>query len=211
MEYLPQLAFVVFLSLILGVAGYGWWNAPHRVAARKLKAVPAVAIRGLQPGQTVKVTGKVVLQVPLEAPISGQSCAYWQVTVREKVGKNNYHTVSEQWEGTAFTIDDGTGTVHVDPRGTKLALASTVAGRSGTFDDPSGAEALYLDRIGVSATSMLGLNRTLQFHESSLHDGEQVSVMGAVEIAVVDGEPVLTLVHDGNGELVVSDLREAHT
>lgn len=210
MEYAPALFFVGFLSLVVGFAAYSWWNAPHRIAARKLKALPASPIQALRPGGTAKVTGRVVLQATLEAPISGKACAYWQIAIREKIGKNNYTTVSDEWEGTAFSIDDGTGAVHIDPRGTKLALSTTMAGRSGTFDDPSGAEALYLERIGVSATTMLGLNRALQFHESSLHDGEQVSAMGTVEITVVDGEPVLTLVPGVDGELVISDLSEAH-
>ncbi len=203
------LLFFVFLAVMLAIVGYQAWNAPAAVARRKLRAVEAAPIGGLRPGQRVKVTGSVVLRSALSSPFRESRCAYWAATVEEKAGKNSWRTVVDQWEGAAFWIEDPSGRVYVDPGGDKLALATTRAGASGTFDDPGPDEARALERLGLESTNFFGLNRQLRYAEASLDDGELVAVLGEVAVVEVDGEPALALV-SGAGELVVSDAEDVH-
>jgi hypothetical protein len=146
-----------------------------------------------------------VLRAALEAPLGGRRCAAFRVVVEEKHGKNGWRQLGEDAEATAFVLADGSGECHVDPRGHVPRLRFDGAGHTGLFDGPSAAEARVYERLGLSSTSFLGLNRTLRIREASLDEGETTSVLGRVEVVEVDGAPVLTLVADGELGLVVTD------
>jgi hypothetical protein len=203
------LLFVAFMAALVGVVAYQLWYAPAAVAERALRAMPATSASGLRPGERVKVTGRIVLRAKLTSPFGGSTCAYWLATVEEKAGKDSWRTLVERWEGRGFWVDDGTERVWVDPDGEKLPLRRESAGRSGTFDDPSSREAQALAELGVDPTGLLGFNRTLRFHESSLDEDERVSVAGVVKLTEIDGVPALSLVGGEEG-LLVSDALDIH-
>jgi hypothetical protein len=192
---------VVFLA----IAGYAAWNAPARRARRLLAATPVTPVGALRPGERARVSGRVVLREVIESPLSGERCAAFHLKIEAKQGKNSWRTVVEDEQGAPFTVEDPSGTCFVDPRGTRLHLTFDRTGSTGTFDDPSPAEAAVFERYGVSSTTLLGFNRVLRLSEAVLAEDEAVTLLGVVEVVEVDGAPALTLVPDPEHGLVVTD------
>jgi len=200
---------LIVLPVFLLIAGSMWWFSPLQVAKRRLQAVPATEIGRLRPGERRKVSGAVVLDTVLLSPLDGRRCAYWCATVEEKRDKGGWVEVGALWEGVPFWVEEPTGRVRVDPGVDRLALAGEGFGCSGVQDDPSPEEADLLARMGLSATGLLGLNRTLSYKVAALEEGEQVAVLGTVELVAIGGEPAVALVSGEEG-LTVSDAADVH-
>jgi hypothetical protein len=73
---------------------------------------------------SISVEGQIACQQPLRGPQSGQPCIYFEYKLEEEHTKSKltergtettkeWRVVSEQKQGTAFTIDDGSGPVWV--------------------------------------------------------------------------------------------------
>lgn len=199
------LFFLVVGAGVLVAVGLGWWFSAEQKARRLLAAHPIRPIGELRPGELARVAGTVRVLGDTVGPLTRVSCAAYHVKIEEKHGKNSWRMQAEDQHAEPFDAEDGTGTLHVDPRGSKLFLTFDGEGRTGMFDNPSPAEAELLERYGVASTSLLGFNRVLRFQEALLSDGEHVTILGRVEIVEVGGAPVLTLVPDAEHGLVVTD------
>ncbi len=195
----------IFLVIAAVVVGYTWYNSEAQRTKRLLADHPPIPVAQLRPGELVRVRGHVVLRESLEAPLGGHRCAAYHVVVEEKHGKNSWREVGRESQATAFVIRDESGECFVDPRGHAPRLSFDGSGDSGTFDNPTPAEARVYERMGLSSTNVLGFNRQLRIKEASLDDGEQASVFGRAEIVEVDGAPALTIVADVEHGLVVTD------
>jgi hypothetical protein len=166
------------------------------------------AIGQLKQGERVKVSGEVVLDRALVAPLVGKRCAYWCAEVRSH-NNNRSEEAGVHWEAVPFWLQDATGRVWVDPDIERFTLRSEVVARSGTLDEPSPDERALLDRMNVLATDLLGLYRKLSYRMEVLEEGEQVAVLGTVAWVEVQGQPTLALVAGEEG-LTVSDAKEVY-
>jgi hypothetical protein len=201
---LSLLPFAIFAAVVLAF-GAMWWFSPDQRRRRLLSGTEVVSIASLRPGQRARITGRVAVQEGLRSPLSGTRCAAYQLHVEEHAGKNNWRSVATDDQCEPFAITDASGTCVVDPRGQHLLLTFDESANSGTFDDPTPAEAAVYERYGVKSTSILGLNRQLRIREATLAHDEAVTLLGLVDITEVGGVPTLSLVPDPEHGLVVSD------
>lgn len=208
----PLALFVAVAVVLLAVAGAVWWFSADQRALRALAATQRERAQALRPGQRARVTGRVVCDRPVVAPLSHTRCAWAQVVVEEPHGSNSWRVAGTLVRSAPFWLDDGTGRVLVDPDGdAHLVVQREDPTRSGAFDDPDAREAAVLHELGLDPTTLLGLaNRTFRYTERRLDQGELVSAAGVVQIREADGEPYLAVVAPDDGPVLVSDAPEAH-
>jgi hypothetical protein len=103
----------------------------QRAKGQKLAAAPFVKTgeassnpQAADAKGSISVEGQIVCQQPLRGPQSGQPCIYFEYKLEEEHTKSKltergtettkeWRVVSEQKQGTAFTLDDGSGPVWV--------------------------------------------------------------------------------------------------
>lgn len=175
----PFLFGLTMAVVVLVFAGYAWWNNPKRIVKRMLRDTERTNVGDAVEGATVKIVGTLRhVGEPLRAPLSGRSCAYYEVRVEEHRGKNNWSTIVRESEGSQFLLEDGTGKALVKLDDPSTAVVEDLSLRSGTFNDPSVSAQEYLTKHGVDSTSFLGFNKTLRYFEGVLEEGETVVVYG---------------------------------
>ena len=113
---------------------------------------------------TISVEGQVACQQPLRGPQSGQPCIYFHYKLEEEHTKSKltergtettkeWRVVSEQKQGTAFTLDDGSGPVWVQITDSVDAdLQQSFSGVPGT----GGGGGVAGAALGIVAAAMSG-------------------------------------------------------
>lgn len=120
----------------------------YRRKSRLLQDVPAAPIDELRPGYA-HVRGRVVCPQPLTSPLTQLPCAYFRTTVelgdsrpRAGTSRSSYAVIHSEPGSASFSIDDGTGSVLVNPSGA-------------TYDVPRVYTAdLELDRPGLARSAL---------------------------------------------------------
>lgn len=110
--------------------------------SRQLRDIPpyeVAALAGQPSGLPVVVTGTLRCDHPLKAEISGQLCAYYEMSVvreseseeRDSAGKTrrtrDSETVASNRQAAAFAIEDATGRVVVRPDGAEFDARQVVS------------------------------------------------------------------------------------
>ena len=172
-----------------------------------LKDPPHVWINGIPRG-FVHVRGKAVPEAPLVSPLTQSPCCYHRTTIeRVVIGDANkpgsYQKLSDEFRDRQFFVDDGTGSVLVQPRGAtyeipKMFSGEIEFGRAGSEEPflalsiqqttPPAEENLrsYLSQHGISETNGAmrkrlpggGSTETYRLTEYCVLAGEEVSVFG---------------------------------
>lgn len=138
----------------------------------------------------MKVRGKVATLDVLTAPLSGRSCAYYEVIVEEKVstGKSStWRTIIREVEERDFLLDDGTGRARVEMVAVEAAVEKDGHWSSGTLNDATPVLEGFLQRHGFGSVGWL-FNKTLRYREGVLEPGEEVAVLGWADHEI-DPEP----------------------
>lgn len=112
------LAFAWFADLlvigVMGVVALLFFLGARQALrqARLIIDTPTSTIRGAAQGR-VELNVKVPVDTPLTAPLSGEECCFWQLTVEKEIPQakhRTYKTVGRAWSsGDWLEVSDGTG------------------------------------------------------------------------------------------------------
>jgi hypothetical protein len=155
---------VFVLALVLGGISVGiasWYRSGTARLRSALREAKHVSIADAPEGAVVRLDGRVVEGV--EAFEAGSTPDSWRELAREA-------------RGVPFAIEDGTGSALVDPDGARVDVDLDRTSTSGSFEDPTAAQAAFLERRRVKLTGWSS-NRTLRYREGVFEIGEPIAVM----------------------------------
>lgn len=127
------------------------------------------------PGGLGYVTGRVALESPMFAPLSGAPCAGFTLEVAGPRGRVAAPISSVR----RFRLVDGDAVARVEPGGATLALAVTAERRLGPLDQPGSQLATLLGRVPEVAWMRSG-GATLIVTERALTAGTLLHVVGTI-------------------------------
>jgi hypothetical protein len=166
-----------------------------QLRARLLRTARSQAA-AVESGALVKVSGRVVARArPLAAPISGRPCVLYVVEAGEGFRDPGPLALKAPWSSlpletraAEFAVDDGSGTVLVQPAGAEACLQF----RDGDWRlEAAAAHRDFLAARGRASPPFdddpRGRPRLLHFRETTLGDGDRVTVLG---VAAREADPV---------------------
>ncbi|HSK02968.1 MAG TPA: hypothetical protein VK932_17070 [Kofleriaceae bacterium] len=168
---------VLVLGGISGIAGW-YWSATARLR-RALRGAKHVSIADAPEGAVVRLDGRVIEGETLEAPLTGRRCVYYLAIVEAfEAGStpDSWRELAREARGVRFAIEDGTGRAIVDPDGARVDVDLDRTSTSGTFEEPTAAQAAFLERHGVTLTGWSS-SRRLRYREGAFEIGEPIAVM----------------------------------
>ncbi len=177
--------FVLALCAVVGLAYAGWYRSEAQQIKRGLRGAPATGIGAAAEGTAVRITGQVIADGTMEAPLSGRICVCYQLIVEEESSStdsdgNSTTTWSEvlrEVRGVPFIVHDGTGRALIDPTGARITLHQDHDTSSGTFDPASPREEAILARHGQKSSGWV-FNRALRYQEGVIVAGETIAAAG---------------------------------
>jgi hypothetical protein len=138
----------------------------------------------------VKLVGTVrSVGEPLVAPLSGRRCVAWRVAVQQEMElgeRDHWQTIRTVNRASDFLLADAGHTARVDAAGAQLDLVSDSNALTGTFDNPTPAEAEFFAANPVSTDALLGFQRNLRYIEVILEEGATVAAVG---VAAAEFDP----------------------
>ncbi len=176
----------IFLLLLVGVgafAFYSYYNSESARTKRALRKTPRRTIADFSEREAGKVVGTLsYLGEPLRSPLTGRTCAYYEILVEKyHSGSGNtsgsWHTMIKESQGQDFSLEDQSGYAIVNPVGASLAITIDSHTRSGTFDDPTDLERNFLNSHGRDGKAWV-FNKKIRYKEGILEAGESVAVLG---------------------------------
>lgn len=150
---------------------------------RALRRTQRVSIAEAPDGELARIVGRLRFAdlEPLSAPMTNRRCAYYEIEVEEQSGAGNnrsWSTVLKHHEHLdRFIIEDETGQALIEPGAPKVVLTMDKHLSSGMHKDPPLELRSFLMVHGVSTEGML-FNKTMQYTEGALEEGELVAVLG---------------------------------
>lgn len=166
---------VVLFALFAGIA----YAVSHdRMVRRALRNAPRFKIGDLPENHLGRIVGQAqpIDGQVLQAPLTGRPCLVFKVTVEEK--REHWDTWIVEQHGVPFVLVDDTGRALVDPSAAKVSLEVDSQTQSGTFDDPTPIERVFLERHQQTGVAWV-FNRTLRYNEAIVAVGERVAVLGS--------------------------------
>lgn len=149
---------------------------------RALRSTERTLIVDAIEGTLVKISGRVKYAgEPMEAPLSGRTCAVWEVVVEEHRSSgrsSHWRSIISDYEAQHFIIEDESGKALVKPVVPQLALEQDARYRSGTFMDAPPELERFLASRGHASTGVFGFNKSMRYREGVLEEGERVAVYG---------------------------------
>lgn len=133
---LPVAMLGVFLLVGLGIAAYGLANLRTYLQLRTMTPTDAHAVGS----GTVEVEGEAAVgERTVEAPFTGEDCLAYEFEVEEyhhDDDGSNWHTEVRGAETVPFRIEDGTGTVGVEPTESSLSVERDYRVDVGRSEEP---------------------------------------------------------------------------
>jgi len=179
----PMFFALVVVGLLVGafffLKSFSWFRQK-----RLIEDIPTSKIRSIAMG-LVEVFGEVVpAEKVLKSPISNKDCVYYSYTVEEYLPftKKDWKTIRTNERRIAFFLKDDTGTVLVDPHGSRIEVPPQVVFQTGIFTKniPEKIKA-YLESKGIKLKDSYGITRTFRFEESAILVKDNLYVMGKAE------------------------------
>lgn len=173
---------ILFAVVAVVVLVASWVMSAKQRLLRALRAAERATVATARDGTLARFDGRVVPGPTVLAPLSGRPCVFFQASVEEWVsnGKNgSWRLRAREVHGVPFAMDDGTGTVLIDPTRAVVDVDLDRTSKSGTFDDPDGVERAFLTRHGLAAAGWV-FNKSYRYTEGVIEIGEPVAVMGYV-------------------------------
>lgn len=176
-------------------------SSPERRARHMLQQSPVRSLDSAQEGEVIKVVGTLhYVEDPLQAPLSGRPCAYYEILVEQRpelrfetrgFESNSDQAQHERWvvrAGRDFELDDGSGKpALVRMERTTVRITYDRHFRSGGFDAPTPAMRQLLNRHLHVGGPGFSLQSNMRYSEGILEAGERVAVRGRVLRDVVPG------------------------
>ncbi len=174
----PWLPFVI-LAAVGGIALLRWWFSEAEKTKRAIRSTPKKPIRYVREGEVVKIVGRIkYLAKPMQAPLTGRLCAYFEARALERHGKNSYREVAMEKGGVEFLVDDGTGHAVVDPLMLRAAVVHDNRANSGFLREPDARMETFLSKHGQVPTSAFGFNKRMVYKEGVFEQGETIAIVG---------------------------------
>lgn len=164
----------VFVVVLLVISHF----SQKAVVRRKLKNAPLRGLDGFKDGQVAKIVGVVELvDEPLKAPLSGRTCAWYEVHITQHRNKSTYTVLNEQIK-TRFVLRDGNNVAFINTDDIKSHVVEDEKFSSGIFNDATDRLEEYLNSHGQKSEGFLGLNKDMRYYEGVLEENETVAVLG---------------------------------
>lgn len=166
----------------LCVACLVWWRRRpvlNRQVRDRIARVDAQASSAVREGCWARVTGRVVSDETLVAPLSGRRCVAYVVHVSQIERRPHRHwaLLGSEVQGLRFELHDAAGKILVDPQRGELSVPTKDVGFSGFLDAPRDAEREVLVRVGALAEGQ-DLPSDAVYREGILVAGDTVDVLG---------------------------------
>lgn len=175
----------IIIGIVGGIAFTNYYFSKKCIVKRKLKKAVGKNISMFQNGDIAKVVGKVeFLGEPLIAPLSLRRCSYYYVLVEKRVshGKSSsWQDLIEEEVAGKFLIKDGAFYALVNCKNIKTYLVEDREYSSGFLNNATPNLEYFLSKHGYSSENMFGFNKTLQYKEGILEEGEYIAVVGRGE------------------------------
>lgn len=166
----------------------------------------------VRPGPTkVKGTAEPTGEdATLEAPFSNAEALATHVEVEGDLKGNvsGYETIYERQDAVPFLVDDGTGTVRVDPIPEEIDFDPELE-RAGVGEEPSERVRRFVETAEVDEDTreMMTSRATRRYHEGLVERGDEVFVFGEARPGEYGDDYVIDRAPDG-GEFIVSQKPE---
>ncbi len=183
--------------------------------------------------ENVTVMGTPKCDQPLKSPLGGQECIYYKYTVKniwtERYTETNsegrsvtrtrrHEDVMDSGESSVpFTIDDGTGTILVDPMdGTFEGLTKTVERSENNFANMSGPS-IQIGGLSLNLNN-LGANRSrpesIKYSEEIIGLNRRLTVVGNVcdkmgELCIQKNGKTKVIISTKSADEMVADSKKA--
>lgn len=171
---LGALLVAICMGAALGAAYFVKSANEWRRVRKALGDVPRIAIAEVNSGRLARVVGVVHAAETLVAPLSGERCVYYEVTVRPLDGSTR--SIVHEQRGVPFVLADETGRALVDPAVSRAFIVQELE-ESGTFDSSSPRQYELLARHGKASKRALSRQRIV-YREAIIAPGETISVTG---------------------------------
>lgn len=169
------------LLVTLGVTGSmavggAWWFIDCQRQARFLLDTPTSKVRSAAQGY-VELYGFVGEQAEqLQAPLTGEPCAWWSYRIEEyqRSGNNKHHswrTLDSKTSKTFLRFEDGTGHCLINPEGARVIPVSRQVWQ-GNDRHPQAPQPQHWLNILVMG------RRRYRYTEERLHSGDPLYVIG---------------------------------
>ena len=150
---------------------------------RKLKRANYKKIADFEDGDVAKIVGNVELvDKPLIASFTNRKCSYYHVKVIHHIPDGDdggtYNTIIEKKTSIKFLIKDELdfAVINCDKLKTYVVLDKEYS--SGLFDNATKEMEDFLNTHGCKSTGLLGFNKSLEYWEGVLEEGEEIAVYG---------------------------------
>lgn len=180
---MDKVILIIVACVLIGIfILFGYYFSTKTVVLRKLKKATYRRISNFIDGEFAKITGKVeCIGIPLTAPLSGRTCAYYHVLVEQRVssGKSSHwKTIIEEEVSGSFGIRDGDYCARIDGNMVKSHIVDDRKYKSGFMNDASEVLEQYLSDHGHDSKNFLGMNKSIRYREGVLEEGELIAVLG---------------------------------
>ncbi len=184
------------VALVGALASYVFQDQRTKRALRRLRATP---IRNAVEGKTMKMVGRVrFVGKPLEAPLSGQPCAAFRVTVDEAGGRLFARIIKEE-RSVDFLLEDDSGRALVRTWNSTIAVKMDKKDGSSVFHDVNEPMKALLLRHNKTSRGLF-FNKDLRYQEGVLQENERVAVIGVVRFET-SSDPALCAIPGSYREL----------
>ncbi len=171
---------LIVVGVVLTIAVATWWFSADQKTRRAMRNVPRRSIRDVIEGEVARVVGKAEVAAPVQAPLTGRSCAYWRVLVqqyRHRGRSGRWETLVDEHDGVDFIVDDGSARALIETAYVQPVLDRDADFSSGMFKEPTPELARFLEERGHSTQGLL-FNKRLRYREGVVEHGEHVTAVG---------------------------------
>jgi hypothetical protein len=160
------------LAGVVGGAWLFWRGFRHLRFKRLMENTPTSHVRSMPMG-LVEINGRAESRSTATGPFSGRACAYWEVDIAMRQGRDGWAVVHREQSGQPFYLRDATGVALVYPHGAEAHV------RHGVSEECAGV-ALPECYATYMSDRRLAFWRvgTLRFRERAIEEGQPVYVLG---------------------------------
>ncbi|KOS05225.1 hypothetical protein AM493_03615 [Flavobacterium akiainvivens] len=177
-DNLSTTQFIILVAVLVGIIALASTFSSKAIVRRRLKKGTLRRLADFKSGETGKVVGIVeFVDEPLEAPLSGRECAWYNVHILER-GNKSAHTIVQEQRKVRFVLRDGDKVAYIDSDYIESYVVEDQEYNSGTFNDATERLENYLRQHGQKSEGFLGMNKGIRYVEGVLEKGESVAILG---------------------------------
>jgi hypothetical protein len=170
------------ITIIAGIFFISNYYSDLSIIKRKLKHTPLQKIAYFKEGSVGKIVGKVkMIDTSITAPLSGRDCAYYHVTVEQKInsGKSTYwRKVIDEDQMCKFIIDDGSGSyAYFDSEYLQKHIVKDRNYTTGFWHKKNDKLIQYLIDHQINPLNWIKTEKTFRYQEGILETNETIAII----------------------------------